>query len=249
MMMTSTPAYLLSDAIGAAPIKPSHKRVTSIQSVSTDATLGEDGDFSETEFSDMSPRTKALMVLFDTSVKEAAPITTKNTFVEMELPRPLEWDGCFEDRAVQSAPGSVLISPAESDDVPSWAPLDQDQSDDEEDSDQDDEISYSHDQKSFATSSVSVPMHRVPRPAAVTLRLAEALEPASRFAAIPTIGSAGHALRKCKPCAFAWKESGCQSGASCKFCHLCDPAEKKRRRKAKLQLRRNRSMKKAEILL
>merc|ERR1719456_2022481 len=95
-------------------------------------------------------------------------------------------------------------------------------------------------------------MQRAPvlaRPAAVTLRLAEALEPVVGFAGIPTIGSAGHALRKCKPCAFAWKESGCQSGASCKFCHLCDPAEKKRRRKAKLQLRRNRSTKKGEILL
>merc|ERR1712224_833416 len=94
-------------------------------------------------------------------------------------------------------------------------------------------------------------MQRAPvlaRPAAVTLRLAEALEPVSGFAAIPTIGSAGHALRKCKPCAFVWKESGCQSGTSCKFCHLCDPSEKKRRRKAKLQLRRDRSMKKAELL-
>jgi len=261
-MMTARSANMLSDATGAAPINPSHKRVTSIQSVSTDATLGEDGDISgdisETEFSDMSPRTQALMVLFDSSVKDAAPITTKNTFVEMELPRPLEWDGCFEDRAVQSAPGSVLISPAESDDVPSWAALDQDQSDDEDDSDQDGETDFSPEQKLFATSSVymlgaqPLPwMHRAPvlsRPAAVTLRLAEALQPVSGFAAIPTIGSAGHSLRKCKPCAFAWKESGCQSGASCKFCHLCDPAEKKRRRKAKLQVRRTRCMKKAEIL-
>lgn len=243
-MLTSTPANLLSDAFGAAPIKPSHKRVTSIQSVSTDATLGEDGEISETEFSDVSPRTKALMVLFDNSVKDAAPITTKNTFVEMKLPRPAEWDGCFEDRAVQSAPGSVLISPAErDDDVSPMAALEQDQSEDEEDSDLDEAVQ---------TLPFTPGMHRAPviaRPAAVTLRLAEALEPVSGFAAIPTIGSAGHALRKCKPCAFAWKESGCQSGASCKFCHLCDPAEKKRRRKAKLQLRRNRSMKKAEVVL
>jgi hypothetical protein len=252
-MLTSMPANLLSDAFGAAPIKPSHKRVTSIQSVSTDATLGEDGEISETEFSDVSPRTKALMVLFDNSVKDAAPITTKNTFVEMKLPRPSEWDTCFEDRAVQSAPGSVLISPAErDDDVSPLAAFDQDQSEDEEDSDLD-EAEYT---RVSARGTQPLPfmpgMHRAPvmaRPAAVTLRLAEALEPVSGFAAIPTIGSAGHALRKCKPCAFAWKESGCQSGASCKFCHLCDPAEKKRRRKAKLQLRRNRSMKKAEVVL
>lgn len=261
-MMTSSSANLPSDAIGAAPVKvscrPSHKRVTSIQSVSTDATLGEDGNCSETEFSDTSPRSSALMVLFDRSVKDSTPITVKNTFVEMDIRRPLEWDGCFQEREVQSAPGSVLISPAERDDIPPWVELDldQDYSDDEEDSEQDD-------QELFANISVSsffvqplqpatMPgMQRalLSRPAAVTLRLAEALEPAVGFAAIPTIGSAGHALRKCKPCAFAWKESGCQSGASCKFCHLCDPAEKKRRRKAKLQLRRNRCIKKVEVLL
>lgn len=264
-MMLSTSANLLSDVIGAAPVnvscKPSHKRVTSIQSVSTDATLGEDGNCSETEFSEASPRAKALMVLYNSSMKDAAPITVKNTFVEMDIPRPLEWAGCFENREVQSAPGSVLVSPAEMDDIPPWVELDQDYSDDDEDSEQDD---YTPRQELFANNSVSqffvqpllpaaMPgMQIAPvlaRPAAVTLRLAEALEPAVGFPGIPTIGSAGHALRKCKPCAFAWKESGCQSGASCKFCHLCDPAEKKRRRKAKLQLRRNRSMKKAEILL
>lgn len=249
--------------MGTAP-KPSHKRVTSIQSVSTDATLGEDGYCSETEFSDTSPRGKALMVLFNCSIKDAAPITVKNTFVEMETPRPLEWDGCFEDRGVQSAPGSVLISPAERDDFPPWIELDQGNSDSEGDSDQDEAIDYSPNQELFTKSSVPsyfvqpplpsvMPgMQRAPvlaRRAAVTLRLAEALEPIVGFAGIPTLGSAGHALRKCKPCAFAWKETGCQSGASCKFCHLCDPAEKKRRRKAKLQLRRTRSMKKAEILL
>jgi hypothetical protein len=246
-----------------ASFTPSHKRVTSIQSVSTDATLGEDGNCSETEFSDTSPRAKALMVLFDCCVKDAAPITVKNTFVEMDIPRPLEWEGCFDDREVQSAPGSVLISPAEGADIPPWVELDQDPSDSEGDSEQDGESDCGPDEELFAKNSASpffvqpprlavMPgMQKAPvlaRPAAVTLRLAEALEPVG-FAAIPTIGSAGHALRKCKPCAFAWKESGCQSGASCKFCHLCDPAEKKRRRKAKLQLRRNRSMKKAEILL
>merc|ERR1712070_415016 len=176
-------------------------------------------------------------------------ITVKNTFVEMSVPRPLEWDGCFEDRRVRSAPGSVVVSPAESHDLPPWVDFNlDDQSDCEGDSEQDGDDGESDNSSLF----VMPAMQRAPvlaRPAAVTLRLAEALEPVVGFAAIPTIGSAGHALRKCKPCAFAWKESGCQSGASCKFCHLCDPAEKKRRRKAKLQLRRNRSMKKAEILL
>lgn len=56
---------------------------------------------------------------------------------------------------------------------------------------------------------------------------------------VPTAGSAAHHLRKCKPCAFALK--GCKSGITCQFCHLCDPGEKKRRKKDRVVLRRNMS--------
>jgi len=55
-------------------------------------------------------------------------------------------------------------------------------------------------------------------------------------AAAPTIGSLGHHLQLCKPCAFV--DKGCASGTDCRFCHLCEPGEKKRRKKEKLQLRR-----------
>lgn len=54
--------------------------------------------------------------------------------------------------------------------------------------------------------------------------------------ACPTIGSRGHSLRMCKPCAFVMK--GCQSGQNCKFCHLCEVGEKKRRKKEKVAIRR-----------
>lgn len=47
----------------------------------------------------------------------------------------------------------------------------------------------------------------------------------------PTAGSTRHGVGECKPCAFVWKEAGCGNGASCPFCHLCDPQEKKRRTK------------------
>lgn len=57
---------------------------------------------------------------------------------------------------------------------------------------------------------------------------------------LPTVGSAGHHRRKCKPCAFVWKENGCTNGAQCQFCHLCDEEEKKRRRKQKQETRRAR---------
>mmetsp|Transcript_113186 Transcript_113186/g.283324 ORF Transcript_113186/g.283324 Transcript_113186/m.283324 type:complete len:373 (+) Transcript_113186:136-1254(+) len=49
---------------------------------------------------------------------------------------------------------------------------------------------------------------------------------------LPTVGSAGHQFRLCKPCAFV-NTKGCKDGAACKFCHLCGPGEKKRRKKEK----------------
>eukprot|EP00437_Effrenium_voratum_P031618 CAMPEP_0181407818 /NCGR_PEP_ID=MMETSP1110-20121109/5975_1 /TAXON_ID=174948 /ORGANISM="Symbiodinium sp., Strain CCMP421" /LENGTH=242 /DNA_ID=CAMNT_0023530257 /DNA_START=82 /DNA_END=807 /DNA_ORIENTATION=- len=45
-----------------------------------------------------------------------------------------------------------------------------------------------------------------------------------------SLGSAGHGLGTCKPCAF-FHTKGCSSGKNCTFCHLCPPGEKKRRAK------------------
>lgn len=55
---------------------------------------------------------------------------------------------------------------------------------------------------------------------------------------VPTKGSAKHHLGSCKPCAFVYK-SGCTSGYDCEFCHLCDPGEKKRRKKERKQQMRH----------
>lgn len=49
---------------------------------------------------------------------------------------------------------------------------------------------------------------------------------------IPSIGSAGHASKNCKPCAFHHTK-GCSSGVTCRFCHLCGSDEKKTRKKDK----------------
>jgi len=49
---------------------------------------------------------------------------------------------------------------------------------------------------------------------------------------LPSAGSAGHFAGRCKPCAFV-QAKGCQSGIDCKFCHLCEPGEKKRRLREK----------------
>lgn len=52
-----------------------------------------------------------------------------------------------------------------------------------------------------------------------------------------SVGSAGHEVGRCKPCAFVWK-NGCADGEACPFCHLCPPNEQKRRKKEKLAFRK-----------
>jgi hypothetical protein len=54
---------------------------------------------------------------------------------------------------------------------------------------------------------------------------------------MPTVGSAGHCLGTCKPCAF-FHSKGCQNGVNCIFCHLCDAGEKRRRQKERKQFLR-----------
>mmetsp|Transcript_42201 Transcript_42201/g.99026 ORF Transcript_42201/g.99026 Transcript_42201/m.99026 type:complete len:201 (-) Transcript_42201:106-708(-) len=58
---------------------------------------------------------------------------------------------------------------------------------------------------------------------------------------LPTIGSQGHHIGNCKPCAFVHREEGCGNGVQCKFCHICGPGEKKRRAKEKKENRKNSS--------
>lgn len=52
---------------------------------------------------------------------------------------------------------------------------------------------------------------------------------------LPSRGSALHAWGACKPCAFVFQE-GCQNGIDCQFCHLCDPGERKRRKKQRRKM-------------
>lgn len=55
---------------------------------------------------------------------------------------------------------------------------------------------------------------------------------------LPSAGSSGHRLGRCKPCAFMYKD-GCRSGADCPYCHLCPPGEKQRRKRVMRSMQRN----------
>lgn len=79
-----------------------------------------------------------------------------------------------------------------------------------------------------------------PPPAhAPSLRLVDMLPtPELGSALLPTIGSAGHAIGDCRPCAFFYTK-GCNNGMDCAYCHLCKAGEKKRRMKEHRHLTRS----------
>lgn len=54
---------------------------------------------------------------------------------------------------------------------------------------------------------------------------------------LPSRGSALHRWAACKPCAFVLQDA-CQNGVECQFCHLCEPGEKKRRKKERQEMKR-----------
>jgi len=62
---------------------------------------------------------------------------------------------------------------------------------------------------------------------------ADLLDDAAQTPPPPSVGSAGHELGDCKPCAFVHKPRGCSLADECPFCHLCDSGEKRRRQKEK----------------
>jgi hypothetical protein len=91
------------------------------------------------------------------------------------------------------------------------------------------------------TASPAPPPLLAPGEQPMIVRLAETMGvpampamPALGSPELPTVGSMGHRFGTCKPCAFMHTK-GCESGADCQFCHLCDKNERKRRQKQKHQ--------------
>jgi len=157
------------------------------------------------------------------------PVVVRNTFIETQVGRPESLDEFFQERRIVSCPGPQR-----------------------EDFDQD--IVPSEPQplalQRAITTGAQAFMTRVataagswmgPENADINssqqmprvLMLSEALpEPELGQQEIPTVGSAGHYIGTCKPCAFLYTK-GCENGAQCPFCHLCPPDEKRRRQKDK----------------
>jgi len=52
--------------------------------------------------------------------------------------------------------------------------------------------------------------------------------------AMPSVGSTLHGTGMCRPCAWFWKQQGCENGQECRHCHLCSEGEIKARRKMKV---------------
>jgi len=174
------------------------------------------------------------------------PLFVRNTFIDADVPRPISLDEFFEERRVHSCPvetPTYFGSEVEAAGIPGgtqafaagspmvdsvWAAT-----------------AAAYAAAAAATRCLMQPMmspspgHAMPIPPqsigtqAPILRLADAIaEPELGSPAMPTMGSAGHHLGNCKPCAFSYTR-GCGNGTECPFCHLCPEGEKKRRQKVK----------------
>lgn len=158
---------------------------------------------------------------FDDGLLFEGQVSFRNTFVHFPVDRPSSLEAFINDRHARSCPSSGV-----------WLQ--------ECEMNADDSGTFTADHHALPREPVQLP---------VVLSLADSVpEPALDlvdFSNLPSVGSAGHHLGTCKPCAFTIK--GCASGAACSYCHLCDPTEKKRRRKEKATLLRGlRNLKKMD---
>jgi len=138
-------------------------------------------------------------------------LIVRNTFLDFKIQRPESLEGFLDERHVRSAPGSRL-----------------------------EDVCGSYCQAPQAVevpATPEAPQHYQAVASAGrtnTLLLAELIsEPQLGSDELPTVGSRHHGVGGCKPCAFIWKEPGCENGVDCPYCHLCDAGEKKRRAKEK----------------
>jgi len=181
----------------------------------------------------------------------------RNTFIDTQLVRPLSLDDFFESRRIQSCP------------VASLDDEDLDEEEEEEEMPREPQPlrrAITTGPQSFMTTvaaatgfwaapgyaAAAAPIENfnAPQPMPRVLMLSEALpEPSLGSNEMPTVGSAGHNIGTCKPCAF-FHTRGCGNGLQCSFCHLCPPDEKRKRQKEKVgMLREMRQQQRRQVQL
>lgn len=169
------------------------------------------------------------------------PYFVRNTFIEASVPRPISLDDFFEERRIHSCPvetpygfcsetdGAVGITGPQPF-VPGLPMMDS---------------AWAATASAYAAAAAAArcwmppvmssgtALPTSPGAQAPILRLADAIgQPELGSPEMPTLGSAGHYLGSCKPCAFFYTK-GCGNATECPFCHLCPAGEKKRRQKVK----------------
>jgi len=171
-------------------------------------------------------------------IQYPVPVIVRNTFIETQLGRPDSLDEFYRERQIRSSPPEAKEH------------REQSSSDDETQPNLRRAITAGAQalMSSVASATGFWACHEEECPSTPTdydgqvqmqmqlprvLMLSEALpEPMLGSPDIPTVGSAGHHLGNCKPCAF-FHTKGCGNGVQCPFCHLCPPDEKRRRQKDK----------------
>lgn len=165
------------------------------------------------------------------------PFVVRNTFIETQVGRPVSLDEFFKERRIHSSPAVPKEREEQCCDAtgaPEPQPL---------------RRAITAGAQAFISSMVAATgiwngeqqptpataadSLNTPQPMPRVLMLSEALPgPALGSNELPTVGSGGHHLGTCKPCAFFYTR-GCENGTECPFCHLCPPDEKRRRQKDK----------------
>jgi len=185
------------------------------------------------------------------------PVFIRNTFIETKVGRPVSLDEFFEERRIQSCPA---VPPEREDcdsDIkpPVNEPLRRASTAEAHEPLRGAmaagaDMSVQHLQSAYTRFLTGFRAEPEIRSSAVSSRncstrqqgnmprilmLSEALpeaEPELGSMDLPTLGSAGHYVGACKPCAF-FHTKGCANGTQCSFCHLCPSDEKRTRQKEK----------------
>lgn len=163
-----------------------------------------------------------------------AHLIVRNTFLHVAHDRPPSLDGFLEVRQVHSAPGSRLED-MKAHSAPGSRledPTQETESAKESKADDIEPEPLKVAVNLLPDNELTKPWQSEGPPQTMPTLLKQSTQPGLGSPELPTVGSGGHHIGKCKPCAFFWKD-GCENGVRCPFCHLCEAGEKKRRAKEK----------------